>query len=140
MTPAPDGLSLDGNVSASRQPAESAYSDVLDIERLRNRCMGNIDLLQRVLDQFSKRLPEELAELERALELSDSEQVARIAHRIKGTSANVSAERLQHAAAEIESLSRMGCVTDVPPRLDRLRHEWERYLDHTTTLFSALDQ
>lgn len=139
MTPATGNTDTNRGVSSSQQAAGSSYSDVLDLDRLRNRCMGNIDLLQRVLDQFHKRLPEELAELEHALELRDSEQVARVAHRIRGTSANVSAECLQRAAAEIEDLGRLGRVTDVPTRLERLRSEWERYLEHTSTLFPAVD-
>ena len=140
MTPAPGSVDANCGVSVCQQAAGSSCSDVLDLERLRNRCMGNIDLLQRVLDQFHKRLPEELAELERALELRDSEQVARVAHRIKGTSANVSAEGLKRTAAEIEDLGRMGRVKDVPMRLERLRNEWERYLEHTSTLFSPVDR
>lgn len=140
MTTVPGSVDTRSGDSAGRQVADDSKSDVLDLDRLRNRCMGNIALLERVLDQFHKRLPEELAELERALELRDSEQVARVAHRIKGTSANVSADGLQRAAAEIEDLGRTGSVTDVPTRLERLRSEWERYLEHTSTLFSAVDR
>lgn len=140
MTLVPGGVDTKTDDSACQQTADVSGSDVLDLDRLRNRCMGNIALLERVLDQFHKRLPEELEELERALEQRDSEQVARVAHRIKGTSANVSAEGLQRAAAEIEDLGRTGCVTDVPTRLERLRSEWARYLEHTSTLFSADDR
>ena len=36
--------------------------------------MGNIDLAQRVLEKFQQRIPEELAELEKALQLGDAER------------------------------------------------------------------
>ena len=40
-------------------------TDVLDLQGLCDRCMGNLDLVERVLDKFEQRLPAELAELER---------------------------------------------------------------------------
>jgi HPt (histidine-containing phosphotransfer) domain-containing protein len=127
------------DASACRHAAAASSSEVLDLEGLRNRCMGNLDLVQRVLDKFQQRLPEELAELERMLELNDAEQVARVAHRIRGNSASVSAQGLQQAAAEIEDLSRMGRVTDVPVHVEHLRSEWQRYLEHASTPVSAID-
>ena len=117
----------------------SSSAAVLNLDGLHNRCMGNLDLVQRVLHAFQQRLPEELEELEEVLELGDAKQIARIAHRIKGNSANVSAEGLRQAAAEIEDLSHTGCVSDLPLRVERLRGEWERYLDYASTLFSAGD-
>ena len=77
---------------------------------------------QRVLDKFEQRLPEELAELERVLELGDAAKIALVAHRIKGNSSNVSAAGLQQAAAEIEDLSRAGRVADIhAPRAELAR-------------------
>lgn len=139
MTAVPNRRSAPGVVSVSRQRAESASSTVLDLEGLRNRCMGNIDLVQRVLHKFEQLLPEALAELEAGLDLEDAEQIARIAHRIKGNSANVSAKGLQQVAAEIEDLSHTGRLTDIPLSLERLRGEWERYLEYVSTLLSAAD-
>ncbi|MHB1033307.1 MAG: Hpt domain-containing protein [Pirellulales bacterium] len=108
---------------------------------LQHRCMGNIAFLQRVLKTFQRQLPEDLAELDRMLELRDAEQLARVAHRIRGTSANVSAKGLQQAAAEVEALSNIGRVhdDDIAICVDHLRKEWGRYLDHTSKLFYAVD-
>jgi HPt (histidine-containing phosphotransfer) domain-containing protein len=101
----------------------------LDLDELLNRCMGNIDLAQRVLEKFHQRIPEELAELQNALELGDAERLARIAHRVRGSSATVSAERLAQAVAEIEDASRAGRVTDVPVCMERLRDEWRKLVE-----------
>ncbi len=100
------------------------------------RCLGNIDFVQRVLEKFQQRLPEELAELERLLQLGETEQLARVAHRIKGTSANVSAPGLFQAAANIEALGRSGRMADIPRGIAHLRTEWEGYLSHVSTLFA----
>ncbi|MBN2295442.1 MAG: Hpt domain-containing protein [Pirellulales bacterium] len=111
---------------ACRQLVEQLPDELLNLEGLRNRCMGNIQLVERILNKFQQRMPEELEELEKALELSDTEQIARIAHRVKGTSASVSASTLQQAATEIEDLSRAGRITEIPVRIEQLRGEWDR--------------
>ncbi len=80
-------------VSTGTSAAESPPCEMLNLDELRNRCMGNIDLVNRVLKKFQTRFPEELAEMKQALECGDSERIARVAHRVKGTSASVSAKR-----------------------------------------------
>jgi HPt (histidine-containing phosphotransfer) domain-containing protein len=130
MTPKPDTGNPSRGVAAGHQKAASFSPEVLDWRELCDRCLGNIDLVQRVLEKFEQRLPQELAELQHALALSDTEQVARVAHRIKGSSANVSAEGLQRAAEEVEDSSRAGCVANIPQHIERLHWEWERYRDY----------
>ncbi len=117
--------------SSQFHPIDAA---VLDWQALCDRCMGNLDLIARVLDKFEQRLPGELAELERVLELGDAAMIALVAHRIKGNSSNISAAGLQKTAAEIEDLSRAGRVADIPARLLDLREEWQRYVDCRATL------
>ena len=91
--------------------------------------MGNLALVERVLDKFEQRLPQELAELERVLEIGDAAKAALVAHRIKGNSSNVSAEALQQAAARIEDLSRAGRLADLHCLLQNLHEQWQRYVD-----------
>jgi HPt (histidine-containing phosphotransfer) domain-containing protein len=112
----------------------SANSEVLDLRGLYDRCLGNLDLIERVLDKFEQRLPEELDELDRTLELGDAAKIALVAHRIKGSSSNVSAACLQQAAAEIEALSRAGRVAEIPACLPNLREQWQRYVECRATL------
>lgn len=140
MTPAPNLLGARRDETEHERPAHTSECNVLDVDRLRNRCMGNMDLVQRVLNQFQKKIPEELAELERAISSRDTEQIARVAHRIKGTSANMSAERLQRAATEIETLGRLGQASDVPPLLAALRDEWEKCLEYASTLLAEANR
>jgi HPt (histidine-containing phosphotransfer) domain-containing protein len=67
--------------------------------------------------------------LEKAMELGDAERLARIAHRVKGSSATMSAEGLRQAAAEIEIASREGRMMDVPVCIERLRDEWRKLVE-----------
>lgn len=122
---------------AARPPTTSLPSGVLDLEELRNRCMGNVDLVQQVLKSFEQRIPEEMETIEKALQLRDTEQIARIAHRVKGTSATVAAQGLMRAAAEIEDVGRQGRLADLPPAIEHLHDEWGEYLNCAAALLSA---
>jgi HPt (histidine-containing phosphotransfer) domain-containing protein len=126
VTPTPNTREPVASDHAVEQVAASSTFRVLDVEGLINRCMGNIDLVQRVLEKFQQRIPDELAELEDAFEHGETERLGRIAHRLRGSSATVSAEGFAQAAAEIEDASRNGRVADIPAGIEHLRSEWRR--------------
>ena len=110
----------------SFQPADQ-LADVFDMEDLLARCLGNFDFVQRVLNKFQERCDEDLAALEQAMVNADTELVARLAHRLKGASANASALRLREHAAAIEDAARRRALGAVPQRLGELRQEWDRF-------------
>ena len=119
----PDTMSLN---SADSRTAETSSSDY---RALVARCMGNLEFAERILAKFQRAFEHDLAELEEAFRAGDEAEMTRVAHRMKGASANASAGRLEQAAAEIERLGRSGRCPEVPPRLEDLRREWSRYLD-----------
>jgi HPt (histidine-containing phosphotransfer) domain-containing protein len=90
--------------------------------------MGNLEFVERVLSRFEQCAGQDLQDLQRAVELGETERVIQIAHRIKGSSANISAEGLQHQAGKVEELGRSGRVADIPAEFAQLRREWEQYL------------
>ena len=118
----------DRQAGDGREASGRGDCEVLDFASLLDRCMGNLDLAQRLLDKFEHWLPEELANLEQALALEDSNRIAQVAHRIKGSSANIAAQGLQRAAAEIVDVSRAGRMADLSESIDRLRQAWMQYL------------
>ena len=71
-------------------------------ETLKSRCIGRLDLVEKALNRFQNSLADDLHSLEEAVETLDSQEVARIAHRIKGTSLTVSADRLAGFAMHLE--------------------------------------
>jgi HPt (histidine-containing phosphotransfer) domain-containing protein len=122
---------------ACRRPANPLPSGVLDLEELRRRCMGNIELLHRVLKMFEQQTPLDIETMEKALRLQDTEAIARVAHRLKGSAASLSADGMRQAAAEVEDNSRAGRVTELPTGIEHLHDEWEKYLDCAAALLSA---
>ena len=81
------------------RPASAAADEVLDLEDLKARCLGNMDLVERVLTKFAGQLDRDLEDLEgggtgRRLSLA-----AQLAHRIKGIAASVAARSLFDNAA-----------------------------------------
>ena len=104
------------------------------MDELLARCMGNIDFATRVLAKFQHRFAEDLVELDEAILAQDAAAVAHIAHRIKGASANVAAVQLRARLAEIEELGRTERLSDISAGMVQLRHEWSRFVDHTSSL------
>ena len=99
----------------------------LDMDGLLARCLGNLEFAERVLVMFQQRGHEELAELESAVATADKERVVKLAHRLKGASANASAHGLRARAAEMEQAARQDAAEDIPSRLEELKGEWRRF-------------
>lgn len=118
---------------------QDQMADVLDVEDLLARCLGNVEFAQRILAKFEQRCDEDLEELEKAVFGSDSESVARLAHRLKGASANASASRLQRHASEIERAARNRSLDGVPASLESLKEEWRRFRQAVSLFGSVPD-
>jgi HPt (histidine-containing phosphotransfer) domain-containing protein len=101
----------------------TAVSDVslLDLKALEVRCLGRIDLVERVLQTFSEQLDADLDKLEQALASGNMAEFTLVAHRIKGMSANTEARQLAQEAALTEQKAREGAVVELPEQVRRLR-------------------
>lgn len=109
-------------------------ASALDLDELVDRCMGNLEFVDRVLTKFQQRFGENLDELERAAAQEDTEQVVLIAHRLKGESASVAAGALRDRAGEIEALARAGHTSNIPDCLRRLRGDWALFAESVSAL------
>ena len=109
------------------QKLQNQATEVLDVEDLMTRCMGNIEFAGRVLSTFQKLGDEAIADLEQAIAAEEAETLARLAHRLKGASANVAAPGLRTHAAEIERAARQSSLEEIPAHLENLRSEWSRF-------------
>jgi len=125
---------VDRGSPAGAAGSGSADPKPFDLEELLDRCMGNLELAERLLAKFQDRFQADLAELEQALQTGPSGEIARVAHRIKGASASVSALRLRELAGQIEQLGRSDQCAAIPPYLEQLRSEWTRCQDCATSL------
>ena len=113
---------------------EGQAASVFELDELVDRCMGNLEFVERVLTKFQQRFGEQLEELEQALAQEDAERVVLVAHRLKGESASVAATALRDRAGEIEKLGRAGQVSNIPHCLERLRAEWAQFAESVSTL------
>ena len=137
MNPDRDMTDAASDPLGSRQASALPSTAVMDLDALLERCMGNIDFLVRIVDKFQSRIPEELDELEQAVDLQDAKRIASLAHRIKGESASASADGLQRVAREIEELGAAGRVGEIPARMTELRGEWTKYREHSACQLAA---
>jgi CheY-like chemotaxis protein len=87
-------------------PEEEPPVPAVDIKQALWVTGGRVDMLRRLLDVFQSSIPERIAELRKAVEVRNAEEVRRLAHSIKGASASVGATRLNKVSLELEQLAR----------------------------------
>jgi HPt (histidine-containing phosphotransfer) domain-containing protein len=108
---------------------ESTYEPqdaVLDLEDLKARCLGNMDLVERVLAKFTGQLDQDLDDLEQAVGAGDATRAAHVAHRIKGIAASVAARSLFDDAAMTEERALANSMAELPNDVNRLRTDRTR--------------
>jgi HPt (histidine-containing phosphotransfer) domain-containing protein len=114
--------------------SQETIQNIINYEELLARCLGNVDIAEKVLSKFQDRFGVDLAELERGLDAGDPQAIALTAHRIKGASANVAAPALYEVAAGLEELGRSERLAEVPAGVAQLRGEWTRFVQSVSQL------
>lgn len=89
---------------------------------------GNMELAVRVIDAFNEQMPFDFEALTAAIDAGDATAVRQIAHRIKGTAANVRAERLSVVARRIEALAKVGDLLAVKAIVPHAEGAYEAFL------------
>jgi PAS domain S-box-containing protein len=125
------------DIQAASQPAlnESPF----DLEALSHRCLGNRDLMQRILPRFVDRLPAVVAAIENAFRQGKLGEVAAQAHALKGAAANLSAKRLQRLAGDLELACR-GNMATATACVEAVRREMDRCIEFAATQASTIGQ
>jgi CheY-like chemotaxis protein/HPt (histidine-containing phosphotransfer) domain-containing protein len=113
----PEMCSLDSGVPAA-----------WDSEAALARMEGDRDLLSEIVQLFMSECPRISAELRQALEAHDARLVERLAHTLKGSSANISATGLCQAALALEMHARSGDLTDASVQIEAIEGELDRLL------------
>lgn len=109
-----------------RESVLEAEPEVMDLEALKARCLGNINLVERVLSKFAAQLDADIEALETANQKGDTEAFALVAHRIKGMSANVEARSLYASAVEAERVARKNDLPEYKSQIERLQKDRDR--------------
>lgn len=110
------------------EKADPAVNAAVDVMALLGRCLGNFELIVRVLARFRMTGGTDLEQLGHAIERSDFAAVVEIAHRFKGAAGNISAGGLHRIAAGMEQFGQENNAAGLPGLLSQLRTEWQEFL------------
>ena len=84
---------------------------VLDFERIEEATGGDQEFMKELLDLYMEDAKERISELEDAARAGDSEELAKCAHKLKGSSANVGATGISMLAKTLEDKGHAGDTT-----------------------------
>jgi len=112
-----------------RPPAQAreraAEKPVFDKEDLLSRLGGDENLAGELIETYLEDAPRQITALRESLEKGDSAECRRLAHTIKGASANVSAQALREVAYEAEKAAADGKLERVRALLPKIESEFE---------------
>jgi signal transduction histidine kinase/DNA-binding response OmpR family regulator/HPt (histidine-containing phosphotransfer) domain-containing protein/HAMP domain-containing protein len=106
---------------AAAQEAAGLGFEGVDAAALLARCGGREELARRLVLKFIEVARADVEELDRAIRGADARTVRAVAHRIKGSAANVSAEAVRTCAGELENVARSGELSAAAGLHARLR-------------------
>src|SRR5205823_8575983 len=86
--------------------AAAAGAPPVDLDSLRQRCLGNRALAAKSVQKFEGSFARDLDDLGGYVRGKSAGAVAATVHKIKGTAANVLADAVRRLAAELEDLAR----------------------------------
>jgi PAS domain S-box-containing protein len=98
-------------------------SGPIDARSLLNRCRGKAELAAKLLNTFAGSADAQLDQLRSTLAAADWATFTRVAHTIKGASANLSADPVSAAACELERLGKASDAASAGEALAGLERE-----------------
>jgi two-component system, sensor histidine kinase and response regulator len=107
-------------------PPEKNTTDALDLSGALERFEGDRDLFDEVVQVFREDCPKIVENMRRAIVLRDPLKLEQHAHALKGSSANVGASAVSHAAGQMETLAHAGNVEGTGDQFRVLQGEIER--------------
>jgi|GEM_PF-1505863 len=101
---------------------------ILDLERLKNNCNGNVVIVKELLAHLYQRSgPKWFGALQDAITAGNSEECREICHGMKGASATVFAWRISNLALEFELLARNGEIGKLRNRMPELQANFDEF-------------
>src|SRR5438270_353402 len=97
--------------------------EIFDIDALKERMGGNIDLLADVARIFLERSAEDLAGIQRAIISEDSKALEAAAHGLRGCLVSLHAGRASEVALQLEMKGRLNDCVGVRYMYSRLEEE-----------------
>ena len=91
-------------------PNDSPIDEFMDLPELLARVENDLELLTELLVMFRDELPGLQSTLHNVIDLSDLAQAAKVAHTLKGMSANMSLKRGTDLIARVEVAAQTGDI------------------------------
>jgi len=116
-------LAQEAEIAAESTPelAElDASQPVLQFDQLCRRILGDRELALQLLQEAANHLDRDLAELHQAVDDCDAEAARKLAHKLKGTAANLSAEPLRRACYRLESAAAAQQIESLPQHVGQV--------------------
>jgi len=124
-------------VDKTPAPADDAIDPAALDNLQKMRRPGGPDLLGKVIELFLTDTPPRLAALRDTATHGSAQDVARMAHTLKGSSANLGARRLVALCAELETLGQAEILDNAASLLGKLEAEFERVRNSLQTRVKA---
>ena len=109
-----------------------------DTGSLLARCVDDREFCALMLHKFSRRAGDQMAAIDRAVASSNLAELTVRAHTLKGVAANLAADSLASAAAELERLARQSQLDRLAAAVSRVRGELERTVQMVPQLVEDL--
>lgn len=116
--------------SSGAAPSMDSAELPVDLPSLMNRCRGKGPLVEKLLSKLAEQLPQQLDAIRRTVEQNDLSSLAKLAHAVKGSAANLSADPLKRAAAELERAGSTRDEASVEALMNAFAGELQRCLDY----------
>jgi PAS domain S-box-containing protein len=114
--------------------------EVVDEALLFSRVDRDRQLLKDLVDLFLDECPSLVDEIRVALNNKDAAGVARIAHRVKGTTSNLAAQMTSEAALKLERLAHAGDLVHAESALEELEYQLLRLRPALLTIRAETDK
>jgi PAS domain S-box-containing protein len=118
-----EGVANGHESKASSAPSAPAAC-TLNMAGLLERLMGDELLARAVMDGFASDMPAHVQSLTRLVESGSAEEVADLAHRIRGAAATVGGEAVQAVANEIEIAGKAGDLAGARAHMSSLNQQF----------------
>ena len=110
----------------SSSPTSSSGEVLVDIDRLRDVTDDEPDRIQQLIDLYLTQTGPMLDGLNEAIQSNASGEVARIAHKLVGSSVSCGVEAFTHPLRELERLGHEGDLSGAAALFDDVRHKFPR--------------
>ena len=118
--------STPANVDHANSSQTQSDTLVFDIDKLVSQ-FNDRDFALQIAEHFASTFPGHQADLRKCLKQQDPQQALSVAHRLKGSAATVSADRISKIAVEIELAARECQLEQIQTQLGELLSEFENF-------------